>query len=439
MFTQSLNIIQQALSVYKRAIDVRSQNVANSQNENWALKEPIIVSDTYSGISLLEIRRRQNLALLNLRNEKLSRTETLTKRTENLGAIEDTLLELAGEEGVGDYVNNLFSAYEELMRDPSNEGAKQNLLYSAKALINTIKTRASQLSSIAQSLTYELTNYTNKVNELIQKIYKLNKEIAFAGVLNPDESKSLLDERDALIKELSRYVNVRYQEDELGRVKVYTSKGFVLVDFSESYRTLSFKNGRLIYEDGSDITQTITDGLIRGALDAIDDTNKALDTLRGLVSLIAKQEGELYDPNDPGFLALDTSQGIVPVFTVESDTDGKPKIETLQLAVSEEDLSSVKYESAHQMASQALTLWEKTTDAYRSAISELSSLKKTLDEELKTETALYESLERRIIYRQGVSVDEEMMEIMKLQRLYEAVAQILPRIDEMLKTLLSTV
>lgn len=78
------------------------------------------------------------------------------------------------------------------------------------------------------------------------------------------------------MRELSEYINIRVQEDDVGRVKVETSKGFVLVEDKFSWELVyDGANKRILWKskDGSqaDIAGEISGGRLKGGLDAIAD------------------------------------------------------------------------------------------------------------------------------------------------------------------------
>ncbi|RUM32008.1 MAG: flagellar hook-associated protein FlgK [Aquifex sp.] len=470
MFGSSLNIIAQALEVYKKAIDVRNRNIANAQEENYALEDPIIQSDLYSGITLQEVRRLQNFNFINLRNEKLSYVSYLEERRDILENVESVFQEFSQGAGLSDYVDKFFKAYQDLMKEPTNEGAKKQLISSAKSLVNTIKSRYADLNRIKQSIDYSLGRYVDKVNDLIKKIYSINKEITFQySQTQGKEYKTLLNQRDKYLKELASYINIQAQEDELGRVKVYTSKGFLLVDFTDNYFTLDYKAGKVIYKrDGSDLTSIVESGKIKGLLEAVKDIDSSIDDLRNLVDTFAKKNGENYVEVDANgnpiinFIAIEVKNGttitLKEIFNVNLDAQGKIDINSLKLNITETDLDNLSYETIQDsnvidsnnpdytilqvfdsFPKAGLYVWENAKKSVNDLVNRIAVTKNELDSEYDVEKSLYDSLERKILERQGVSVDQEFMEIINIQRTYEALAKILPRIDELMQTTLNMI
>jgi len=423
MFSASFNIIANALEIYKKALDVRNRNVANSQNENYVAQEPVIQSDLYSGVRLADVRREQNLYLINTRNEKLSYVSYLSERSDVLESVENIFMEMYEGKGLNDYVNKFFEAYQELMKDPANEGAKSGFINSAHSLVVTLQNRLKEIDRISQDTEYQLRAYVEEVNALIEKIYKLNREITFKYAYEKSRGgdyKTLLDKRDEYLKKLSEYIPIKFQEDEVGRVKVYTVKGFVLVDYQDNYFKLSYDAGVITWKDGSQLNPYIDSGKIGALLKVKED--------------IAEVEGRLNS------LAEALLEVRIPVGTGESPVFTGTGIRDLSLSSTlEEDLSFLDYGRADEYARLSYTWWENAKNSVLGLTDFIAGTLKSLRDEYEVEEALYKSLEMKILERQGVSIDEEFMEILKLQRNYEAVAQIVTRIDEMLQTTLNMI
>ena len=421
MFAGAFNIIAQALDVYRKAIEVRDRNVANAQDENYVRESPLIQSDLYSGITLEGVRRIQNFNFINLRNEKLSLINLLDERKEVLSQIE-SMFQVG--KGLEDYVNDFFKTYEDFLKEPTNEGAKSALLSSAKAMVNVIRSRYKQLNNLSQNLDSVLGKYVRRVNELLKKIYNVNREITLAYVQTGGKDyKTLLNKRDAYLKELSNYIYVRAQEDEIGRIKVVTDKGFVLVDFGNAYYTLEAENGRVKYQrDGSDITDFLRGGKIKGVVDAQNDIETTVNNLSNLVNTLLNLNIPLNDGTEKS------------VFKISGSA-----IDTFEVNITRNDLDSVDFARAADYAESGLNVWENAKDDVIKLTDYIGTEKSSLETTYDTEKALYDSMEKKILERQGVSIDEEFMEIIKLQRTYEAVAKILPRLDELMQTTINMI
>jgi flagellar hook-associated protein 1 FlgK len=255
----------------------------NANNPDYAQEDPVIKTFVPYGISLETIERVKSLHYVQQRNAQLSLVSSLDERIKNNTRVEDLLQEFTQGLGGIEYINTFFTSYQNLMKDPTNEGARVNLVQSANSLVGYLK-------------------YVDKVNSITKKLAKLNQEILITYAqtyARGQDYKNILDERDRLLRELSEYINIRVQEDDIGRVKVETSKGFVLVEDKFSWElAYDGANKRILWKskDGSqvDISGEISGGRIRGGLDAIADLQDYQNRLDQLAKkLISKVAGNI--------------------------------------------------------------------------------------------------------------------------------------------------
>jgi flagellar hook-associated protein 1 FlgK len=279
MFGGTLGIVSQGLEIFRKSIDIRNRNILNANNPDYAQEDPVMKTFAPYGISLETIERVKSLHYVQQRNAQLSLVSSLDERTKNNTRVEDIFQEFNQGLGGLEYLNSFFTSYQDLMKDPTNEGARAKLVQFANSLVGYLKDRKKNLDTISQSIDYSMRQYVDKVNSITKKLAKLNQEILVTYAqtyARGQDYKNILDERDRLLRELSDYINIKVQEDDIGRVKVETSKGFVLVEDKFSWEiTYDGANKRVLWKskDGSqvDISGEISGGRLKGGLDAIAD------------------------------------------------------------------------------------------------------------------------------------------------------------------------
>ncbi|MFN7065856.1 MAG: FlgK family flagellar hook-associated protein, partial [Aquificaceae bacterium] len=233
MFGTTFGIVAQALEIFKKSVEIRNRNILNANNPDYAQEKPLIKSFSPVGIRLEDILRAQNFYHMSVRNQKLSLVSSLDTGIRGNSQVEGLFQELIQGLGGSDYINRFFTSYQNLMKEPTNQGARSELLQSSKSLISYLKDRRRDLDRIQEGTDYDMKQFINKVNTLTKKIAQINQEILLGYAqtyAKGKDYKNLLDERDSYLRELSEYINIRAQEDELGRVRVETDKGFALVE-----------------------------------------------------------------------------------------------------------------------------------------------------------------------------------------------------------------
>jgi len=290
MFGASFGVISQGLEIFRKSIDIRNRNILNANNPDYAQEDPVIKSFAPYGIALETIERVRSFHFVGQRNAQLSLVSSLDEKIKNNSRVEDLFQEFTQGLGGLEYINGFFSSYQDLMKDPTNEGARSKLVNSAGSLVSYLKDRKRNLDSVSNSIDYSMRQYIDKVNTITKKLAKLNQEILtlYAQTYSRGQDyKNILDERDRLLRELSEYINIRAQEDDIGRIRVETSKGFVLVEDKFSWELSYDGANKLVYwksKDGTqiNISNDISGGRIKGLLDSyadLQDYQNRLDQL----------------------------------------------------------------------------------------------------------------------------------------------------------------
>ncbi len=297
MFGATFGIVAQGLEIFRKSADIRNRNILNANNPDYVSEEPVVKSFAPVGITLEEVQRSQNFYYMAMRNSKLSLVSSLETALQGNSRVEDLFQEFTQGLGGSEYINRFFGAYQNLMKDPTNQGAKSELINSAKSLLSYLRDRKRDLDKAEASVDYDMRQAIDRINTLTRKIAAINKEIltSYAQTYaRGRDYKNLLDERDKYLRELSEYININLQEDEIGRVRVETSKGFVLVEDRYSWElAYDGANNRVFWKskDGSqvDITDFIEGGKVRGLLDFSSDLDGYVRRLDSLAKKLISQ------------------------------------------------------------------------------------------------------------------------------------------------------
>ncbi len=297
MFGASFSIVSQGLEIFKKSIDIRNRNILNVNNPNYAQEDTVIKSFAPYGIALETIERVRSFHFVGQRNSQLSLVSALDEKIKNNNRVEDLFQEFMHGLGGLEYINGFFSSYQDLMKNPTNEGAKSKLVQSAVSLVNYLKDRKRNLDNVSNSIDYSMRQYIDRINTITKKLAKLNQEILVLYAqtyARGQDYKNLLDERDRLLKELSEYINIRAQEDDIGRVRVETSKGFVLVEDKFSWELFYDGANKLVFwksKDGAqvDISSEISGGRIKGLLDSHADVQNYQNRLDQLAKKLISE------------------------------------------------------------------------------------------------------------------------------------------------------
>jgi flagellar hook-associated protein 1 len=114
--------------------------------------------------------------------------------------------------------------------DPTSTAARQALIGQAQAVANSFQTTSSQLQSLNTSINASITADVSQINSLSASIASVNKQIVVASAQGSGQAPNqLLDQRDALVSNLSNLVGITTSTDSNGGLNVFTGNGEPLV------------------------------------------------------------------------------------------------------------------------------------------------------------------------------------------------------------------
>lgn len=171
-----------------------------------------------------------------LDNEVLQNQAQLS-RYETYGAQASQIDKMLGDSGSGlsTALDNYFSAVNEVANDPTSNAARQNLLSAGKNLAGRVNTLDTKLKSMRAASNSDIQAIAQQVNVLTGKIATLNNAIARDEGINGRSANDLRDQRQQLVSDLNKLVNVSSIEQSDGSVNIFIGSGQPLVVGTLSY------------------------------------------------------------------------------------------------------------------------------------------------------------------------------------------------------------
>lgn len=140
----------------------------------------------------------------------------------SFGAIEE-IEEILGElDGATFYdsLESMWTAIEELVKDPSSEVCQSMLVQYAQSFSESSNNVYSALSNYQNKLNVKVANDVDRINELGHEIYKLNNQIRAIESGGVENANDLRDRRNLALDELAKLSNITYSDDAWGNVIV---------------------------------------------------------------------------------------------------------------------------------------------------------------------------------------------------------------------------
>lgn len=122
--------------------------------------------------------------------------------------------------GLRGSIDTFFNAFEALTAQPNDPNAKQILFQSAQNLVSSFNRIDDRLTRMSASLDRGIDDEVDKVNRLLEEVTEMNTQIARLEVGSSGKANDLRDQRLAKLEEISRYIAIEVDEpkDGLGQV-----------------------------------------------------------------------------------------------------------------------------------------------------------------------------------------------------------------------------
>ncbi|GMN99919.1 flagellar hook-associated protein FlgK [Parageobacillus thermoglucosidasius] len=528
-----LEVAKRGMMTQQAALYVTGHNIANAntpgytrQRVNFAQTEPFpapainrpqIPGQMGTGVKADSIERvREYFLDIQYRgeNNKLGYWEA---RADAIAKMEDIMNE-PSDNGLAKTMDQFWQALQDLSVTPENEGARSVVRQRGLAVVETFHYLSNSLTQIQTDIGTQIGVTVTQINSLAKQISDLNKQIASVepnGYLPND----LYDERDRLIDELSKLINVQVEKHQTGGNAPATAEGTYDIYFLNgdekvylvqggNFQFISFPNGQDVDGDkdnikemppsmGVDLIQigntkvSVMDfpmGKLRGLIEAygyvsgqdssgqpivtgiypdmLDNLDKLAYTFGTLFNEVHKQGYGLNGSNGVAFFdGIDPVQvkGTAKTITLSADINDLAKIaastgdeklgntgnpgngnNAINLAnvgsmlLSADTVSLIGTTNTIQIKELNLPLTSGTIQTnYQGWIGKLGVDGEQANRMKNNSDVLRQSVEERRQSVSSVSLDEEMMNMIKFQHAYNAAARQITVIDEMLDKIIN--
>ncbi len=205
------------LMAAERAIATTSHNIANANTDGYSrqsvtnvtrLAEQHSSGFNGAGVRVASIQRVHD----GLQEEQLQSVTSEYHRVNSLNSFSNRINTLFVEEnsGLNTAQIEFFYALENASNNPHDQASAEHVISSAENLVSRFNFVDAQLSSIQSELNFNIQSDISAINELSANIHALNQQIGTVTSGNSaNPPNDLLDQRDSLLQELSRYVNIK--------------------------------------------------------------------------------------------------------------------------------------------------------------------------------------------------------------------------------------
>lgn len=142
--------------------------------------------------------------------------------------------------GLSPALQGFFTAADEAAAHPSSIPARQAMLSAAQALTSRFNSLDQQLTQIRDGVNAQITNEIGTINSLVLQVASINERILVAQAASASQpANDLLDQRDQLIADLNKEIQVSVQVESDGAYSVFFGSGQPLIVGGQSYQLLA--------------------------------------------------------------------------------------------------------------------------------------------------------------------------------------------------------
>jgi flagellar hook-associated protein 1 FlgK len=491
-----LEIGKRAITAQQTALTITGHNIANANTVGYtrqvaqmetttpyctpSLQTAVGVGQIGTGVAVGTIERIREEFLDNQYRNESKAAGYWQSISESISKLE-VIINEPSDSGLREVMDQFWEAWQDLVSNPENDSTRTVVAERGATLADTFNHTYRQLVELRDDVNSILETRVQDINSMAEQIKDLNKQILAINV-SGQQPNDLLDRRDLLLDQLSKIVDISVHQESNGTIAVQLG-GRTLVQ-GLTYSTLDTEadaNGMqmIVWKDTRVKTQ-ISGGELKGLLDVRGATllpadassdyrglvPEMIDKLNRLAMAIVQETNQLHrqgfslinktgtpdganffaEPADPGTVS-DWAQYMKVADDILNDprgiaaagqrTWGDPLTGGDPVPPAEaQPINFGDGNNALNLArlKHALTIDGAMTmdDFWRSLASTIGVQGQQAKRMAQNQDNLVGELDNKRQSISGVSLDEEMTNMIRYQHAYNAAARFINAIDEQL-------
>ena len=308
-------------------------------------------------------------------------------------------------------ISNFFASWQELSKNPNDLASKDIMLQNSKYLANNISNIKEKLEKLSSQAEKKLEDDVTEINDMLNRLKELDKQIKIiqGSGKSPND---LMDERDKIIDDLSYKVdinNTKVQEAlKTGELKIEKTDtgGLSLTD----------ANGKVVNSPS---------GEIQGSIEMITKIKEYTTKLTELAQGVADGVNKIFNAETGKDLFVANNNGN-PIIKVNDEVANNPKSWTITTEVAS---------NLYKLKDQKVNIGGENTTIdkfYNGIIQKLGNETQEVIRNEKNQSKVLKEIDNLRLNVSGVSIDEEMVNLIQFQHSYNASAKVISTLDSLL-------
>lgn len=300
-----LNTMVRGVFSNQLSLDTVGHNITNASTEGYSRQKVNLaatrgqnVSSLYgqvmvgTGVDSMSIERARNIYADKQYWQETSTQEYYQTTQVNYDKLE-AVFDDSDKTGIRHALDEFYNAWHDLSTNASTASTRVAVIEKGNILADKLKTSGEQLQSQINSQYDDMVSTVSKVNQTTEKIVLLNQNImqqeATGGSAN-----DLRDQRDLLVDELSKYMNLNVYEDDKGMYSI-VSNGITMVgginrltlEMSDPINNADYGlNDYTINIKESGVAFIPQNGALRAQMDTIAEDKAYLDKVADMAAFL---------------------------------------------------------------------------------------------------------------------------------------------------------
>lgn len=475
-----IEVSKRGIFAQQTALNTTAHNVSNANTPGYtrqrvnlqatnAIPVPSLQSSTAvgqlgTGVEANGIQRLREIYLDNQYRSQNKHFGYYEAKQSGLSQIEDILGE-PSDTGLQSVMDRFWQSWEDLSQNPQEASTRAVVVERGMAVADTFSSIYTQLSELQNNLDEELKTKVQDINSIATQIADLNSQISKL-VPSGYQPNDLYDKRDLLIDKLSKMTDTQITNGTNGMINI-TIDGQPLVNGQTSVQMLATENQTtgLVDITIGGAAFTPQSGSLAGVYEArsVDIPNMVnqLDILatnfarelnnvhREGVSITSLNAGSTTKSDIPFFVdAADPTKDptganklrVNPLITgnLNNIATAKPGNTATGDGSNALDISKIKYQTISiKNLDGTVAATTNLDDFYRYTVSDLGTQSQEAKRQAENTELMTGQIDSQRQSVSGVSIDEEMAEMIKYQNAYSSSARMMTTIDEVLDKLIN--
>jgi len=455
----ALNAGKTSLLTNQKSIEIVGNNIANVNTEGYSRQRAELMQipavnfgDFFigQGVTVSDVSRDYSVFINRQLQDKSIEYGEETGKSGSLAELERIFN--VSEDNLASEINDFFDAWQELTANPSGQVERDVVMQRGQLLGDAFRGITDDMDTVVSNMNTEIIGEVDYLNEKITEIAKLNDRINLIEISGQTANASR-DQRDLIIKDLSETLGVQTYTDNRGMLSVQLPGGMPLVqgNLASTIKTVTSGTDVSLQLEvaGStlDVTLDNLGGKFKGMFEMRDvfiaDLRSNLNTLAtDLTTAVNTEHAAGYGSDGVKgrdfFLDMATllpgevpSRNVFVAITSASEVAAAGLIDAAP-GDNRNALRIAQLEVTHKVGA--------TDDTFDNFFSQMVS--SVGIEAARNELALSGAEDATVQLQNlrdgysGVSLEEEMIDLIQYQRGFESSAKFLSTVDEMMNALL---